>query len=176
MPKNSIRENPAASLGLDHFFPKVYIPGSSKQWSPLSKTKKRRSRRAEYYCGIDVSALIGILWVLFLILVLTQPSPHHGVGVDLVKSEYSTPVRGARREDAMTVTVTRDGKMYFANRQSSRAELPDKILAALRGRAENRVYLLVDARARYSDVEKALEGVQRSQVRHVTFLTEALQP
>ena len=76
----------------------------------------------------------------------------------------------------MTVTVTRDGKMYFANRQSSRAELPDKILAALRGRAENRVYLLVDARARYSDVEKALEGVQRSQVRHVTFLTEALQP
>jgi biopolymer transport protein ExbD/biopolymer transport protein TolR len=108
-------------------------------------------------------------------LMVAQPSPHRGAGVDMVKSENSTLVPGARREDAMTVAVTRDGKLYFAYRRVSPAELPSKILEGRRGGAENRVYLLVDARARYCDVVIALENVQRAGIRRVTFLTEALQ-
>jgi biopolymer transport protein ExbD/biopolymer transport protein TolR len=129
----------------------------------------------EYYCRIDATPLASVLIVLFFILIITQPSPHSRTSVDLAKSEFSMLVPAARREDAMIVAVTRDGQLYFASRKIARDELPRRILEGLRSGAENRVYLLVDARASYSDVLMALQGVQRAKVTRVTFLTEALQ-
>jgi biopolymer transport protein ExbD len=106
---------------------------------------------------------------------IIQPSPHGHSSVDLAKTEYSILVPAARREDAMRVMITRDGRMYFGGRAISLAELPSKILEGQRGGAENRVYLLVDARAKFADVVMALQGVQRAKIGRVTFLTEALQ-
>jgi biopolymer transport protein ExbD/biopolymer transport protein TolR len=153
----------------------AYTDGASQRWSPFDRARKRKARRAEYYCSIDAAALASVFVVLFFILVIVQPPPHSRTSVDLAKTEYSILVPAARREDAMIVAVTRDGQLYFASRRIARDELPERILEALRSGAENRVYLLVDARAAYSDVLMALQGVQRAKIGRVTFLTEALQ-
>jgi biopolymer transport protein ExbD len=152
----------------------VSTPQRALKWSPFDRMRNKKRRDAKYYCRIDVSGLIGIFFFFFIMFVLSAP-PYHDMPVDLVKSWHSSLVPSAVREDAMKVSVTRDGRVYFGSRQVSLAELPNRIVEALRSGSENRVFLLVDARARYSDVVTALESVQRARVRRVTFLTEALQ-
>jgi biopolymer transport protein ExbD len=132
--------------------------------------RKKKCRDAEYYFRIDLSALLGIFFAIFITLA-TQNSISHGAAVDLVKSRNATPAPTALREDAMWISVTRDGKWYFGARRVSPEELPSRILEGLRNGAENRVFLLVDARAKYKDAEMVLEEIQRTKVRRVTFLT-----
>ena len=44
--------------------------------------------------------------------------PHHGISVDLPKVLHPVAMRNALREDAMKVTILRDGKVYFGNEQN----------------------------------------------------------
>jgi hypothetical protein len=59
--------------------------------------------------GIDVSALTSIFVVLALVLLVVAwtPPTHHPYAVDLADVEHPTPLPGAKRDDAMIVTVTR---------------------------------------------------------------------
>jgi biopolymer transport protein ExbD/biopolymer transport protein TolR len=174
MPPNLLKRDDALSIA-SYLGTPAYAEGGSQRWSPFDRPRKRKVRRADYYCSIDSTALAGVFVVLLVMLMVAQPSAHHGLSVDLAKSEYWAFAPGARREDAMTLAVTRDGRLYFRSRQISSPQLPGEILEGIRSGAENRVYLLVDARAKYSDVVTALQGVQRAKVRRVTFLTEALR-
>jgi biopolymer transport protein ExbD len=87
--------------------------------------------------------------------------PHHGISADLPKVLHPIAMRGALREDAMKVTIMRDGKVYFGNEQICRGSLSDKIQGRLKDReVERKVYIVADMRARWSDVEQALDAVR----------------
>ena len=132
--------------------------------------RKKKRWDAEYFFRIDVSALFGVFLAIFITLA-NGNSISRGAGVDLAKSRNAALVPSALRDDAMWISVTRDGKWYFGDRRVSPEELPSRILEGLRSGAENRVFLLVDARARYEDAEIALQEIQRTRVWRVTFLT-----
>jgi len=82
----------------------------------------------------------------------------------------------AVREDALSVAVTRDGKIYFRNVPISAKNLPDRIREGLKNGAEKKVYLRADARARYGDVKQALIEIRQAGIDNVCFLAEKLQP
>ena len=145
------------------------------RWSPLDRMRNKKRRDEEYYFRIDVTPLLGVFFIMWIALGPGTAMVTHGAGVDLAKSGNSGLIPSAVRGDAMKVAVARDGKLYFCGRQSTPAELPNRILEGVQSGSENRVFLLVDARAKYKDAVTALDGVQRTRVRRVTFLTEALQ-
>jgi biopolymer transport protein ExbD len=147
---------------------------ASQRWSPRARRDERiRKRRSQYICQIDVSALLVIFLVLFITLMMYTPSGHGRGSVDLPKSEHASWLRAARREDAMRVSVSRDGKVYFDGRHITFDELPAQIREGLRGGAENRVYVYADARARYATVKAALTAIRLAGVEHVSFITES---
>jgi len=83
----------------------------------------------------------------------------------------------ALREDAITVAVARDGRLYFGRTRVEADELPALIRRAYLQGAERKVYLKADARAKYADVELAIDSIRQSGVQDVALLVEeARQP
>ena len=121
--------------------------------------------------GIDVWALVGILLVLLIIFMVNVPA-YHGISVDRATAVHSTPMPSATREDAMRILVTRDGRIYFGNHAVATEDLPDEIRERVRNGAERKIYLAVDARAKYGDAEKVLDQIRVSGIRDVSFLTQ----
>jgi hypothetical protein len=67
---------------------------------------------------------------------------------------------GAEREDAMQISVTRDGRIYFRNNIIMLQDLPEQIRQGVQNGAEKRIYLNADARAKYADVLAVLDQIR----------------
>ncbi len=111
-----------------------------------------------------------VVFVMLLVF-MTIPTGHHGVSADLPKVSHPISLPGARREDAMVVTITRDGKVYFGNEQMYFGSLPVKIQERLKDReVERKVYIVADMRARWGTVKATLDGVRSTGIIRVAFL------
>jgi biopolymer transport protein ExbD len=129
-------------------------------------------RKNELLCRIDMWGFVSIMLVLLFILLPMTPDPHHSVTVDRPPAHHSTVMPGALREDAMQISVTRDGSVFFRNRRVLGSELASEIRAGLRKGAEKKVYLMVDARAIYGAAIPVLDQVRLAGIEKVSFLTE----
>jgi biopolymer transport protein ExbD len=112
-----------------------------------------------------------VVFVVLLIFMVVPVDGHRGGGVDLPKVLHPVAMRGAKREDAMRVAVTRDGQIYFGSEQVSPGSLAAKIQERLEDRGvERKVYVMVDFRARWDRVKLALDGVRSAGIVRVAFL------
>jgi biopolymer transport protein TolR len=111
-----------------------------------------------------------MLALLFMFLPITPDAPRL-VSVDLPPAYHSTSMPGALREDAMQISVTRDGKVYFRNDQIMLQNLPEEILKGVQNGAEKRIYLQVDARAKYGDAIAVLAQIRLAGIERVSVLT-----
>ncbi len=112
-----------------------------------------------------------MLAILFMFLPITPHTPG-SVSVDRPTAYYSTSMPGALREDAMAITITRDGHVFFRDHQIALEDLPGEIREGLRRGAEKRVFVAVDARAKYGDVAVVLGKIRLAGIEDVSFLTE----
>ena len=113
-----------------------------------------------------------VVFVMLLVF-MTVPTHYRGVSVDLPKVSHPVSMRGADREDAMKVTITRDGKAYFGNEQIRSGDLPAKIQDRLKDRdVERKVYIVADMRARWGTVKMVLDGVRSAGIIRVAFLVD----
>ena len=94
--------------------------------------------------------------------------------MDLFTSAHSRLTPHAIREDALQVVVTRDGRLFLGTHEVVPKELPHQLREGVRAGAENRVYLMVDSRAKYGDVKPALNKISLLGVRNVSFLTQSV--
>lgn len=135
----------------------------------------KRRRRNELRCRIDVTALLSIqLAILFLYFVFAGQVHESGISVELPKSRHFVAAPEADSEDALVVTITYDGKIYFEmQRLFDPKWLSDRLQDRLGGDVVRKVYFKVDARARYCEVREALEGVRLAGIERVIFLTQA---
>lgn len=106
--------------------------------------------------------------MMFLMGVTPIYSPP--IPVDLPTSFHATAQPKARAEDAMRVSVTRDGRVYFLNIRLRVKDLPILIRAAVGPGAEKKVYLAVDSRARYRDAAAVVEQVANAGIREICIL------
>lgn len=130
-------------------------------------------RSSEYYARMDVSALGGVGIVLFIVMIVVQsPGCVRSSGPELPRVLHAWALRGAAREDAMNLAISRDGRYFFGGTQIVVGEVADRVRAGVRSGAERRVYLKVDRRARYSQVAGVADGIRRGGVERISFLTE----
>ena len=67
---------------------------------------------------------------------------------------------GALREDAMLISVTRDGNIFFGTHRIRSSDLPASIRESVRRGSERKVYLKVDARAKYGDAAAVIDEIR----------------
>jgi biopolymer transport protein ExbD len=132
--------------------------------------RQRNSRSPGLISGIDASAFAGILVVLLFLLMMLTQTPHHGVSADLPKVWHPISMPGAIREDALIVSILRDGTMYFGKHKTRPGDLPAQIREGVARGAEKKIYIRADERLRYVSVREVLAAVRSAGVEKIAFL------
>lgn len=142
-------------------------------WSPSQAAAQRAAKRTSaFYTDIDLLPFVGVMLVLLIIFMTTTPPLHFCLWcVDVPESLHAVPQPRALREDAMRVSVTRDGKFYFRDSPMAPEELPGLVRGALRDGAEKKIYLAVDARSRFGDTAAVVDQLQLAEITNICFIT-----
>lgn len=142
-------------------------------WSPSRAMALRvAKRKSTYFSGINVAAWASVEVTLLFVMMIAVPPEHSKWSVDLPQARNYAPESAARREDAMYVGISRDGRIFFRRMHVGPDELPDSIRAALQTGSEKKVYIYADARARNADVKTVIEQIQLAGIERIAFVVE----
>jgi biopolymer transport protein ExbD len=92
--------------------------------------------------------------------------------VDLFHARHSRALPQARREDALEVAIERDGGVDFGYQRVVAEDLPKLLADGVQSGSERRVYLRVDKRARYADVQLVVSAIRDAGITDISFVTE----
>ena len=124
-------------------------------------------------------ARLNTAWSMVLLVVVTTMSEvprssaqamQKGISVELASTSSAVSVPLADKQDALIVTVSQSGKLYFG----IDAVTPDALVKELKNRMSQRtqnLYIKADARAPYAWVVKVLDAAHEAGITSVTLLT-----
>jgi biopolymer transport protein TolR len=136
---------------------------------PLAK----RDEGSKVSSDINVTPMVDVMLVLLIIFMVVTPMLQKGVSVDMVKVNNPTPMEDADKEDALLVSITRDGQVYFGSDQITIDALTTKVKDRLATNAQNKqVYVKADMRARYGGVVQVVDAVRAAGVDDLGLLTD----
>ena len=124
---------------------------------------------------INVTPLIDVLLVLLIIFMVITPMLQNKVNIDLAKTDNPVSMPDADKEDAIVVAVTRDGTVYLGQDKINPSEIGAKIRDKLADKPGKQIFVRADARAKFLDVENAIDDVRAAGVESVGLLTEKRQ-
>jgi len=122
---------------------------------------------------LQFASVMGMVVFVMLLIFMTITPHHGGIAVDLPKVLHPVGMPGADREDAIKVTITRDGRVFFMTDQILPANLPVKIAERLKDKSvERKVDIVADMRARWGSIKPVLESVHAAGILRVAFLAD----
>src|SRR5712692_3821381 len=124
----------------------------------------KRNEGAKVSSDINVTPMVDVMLVLLIIFMVVTPMLQKGVSVDMAKVNNPEQMPDADKEDALLVSVTRDGQVYFGTDQISVDNLTSKVKDRLANRA--------DKRARFGNVVQVVDGVRAAGVDDLGLLTD----
>ena len=121
---------------------------------------------------INVTPMVDVMLVLLIIFMVVTPMLQKGVSVDMAKVNNPTPMEDADKEDALLVSITRDGHVYFGSDTISVDALTTKVKDRLANKPDKRVYVKSDMRARFGEVVQVVDAVRAAGVDDLGLLTD----
>jgi biopolymer transport protein ExbD/biopolymer transport protein TolR len=114
--------------------------------------------------------------VMLIIFMVITPMLSKGITVELVQTKNPIAMQAADKEDAILISVTRDGKVYLGTDQfNDLPSLGTKVKDQLTNRVDKTVYPKSDSRARYERVVEVLDNLRAFQVDQIGLLTEQVK-
>ena len=132
----------------------------------------KRNEGAKISSDINVTPMVDVMLVLLIIFMVITPMLQKGISVDMAKVNNPTPMQDADKEDALLVSVMRDGTVYFGADKITPDSLTGKVKDRLVNRTDKRVYVKADARAHFGKVVEVVDGVRAAGVDDLGLLTE----
>jgi len=132
----------------------------------------KRDEGKKVNSNINVTPMVDVMLVLLIIFMVITPMLNNKVNVDLPKADAAVVMDNANKEDAVTVAVTRDGKVFLGGDQVQVDDMGSKIAAKLENKTDKEVFLRADNRATYSKVMDAIDGIRAAGVSQLGLLTE----
>ena len=132
----------------------------------------KRDEGKKVNSDINVTPMVDVMLVLLIIFMVITPMLNNKVNVELARAKSATAMPDADHEDAVKVSITRDGKVYLGAIQISLPDLGPKAQDLLKDKPDKTVYIRSDARARYGVVMNAIDNLRTAGVDQVAFLTE----
>ncbi len=124
---------------------------------------------------INVTPMADVMLVLLIIFMVITPMLQKGVSVDMAQTENPRQMPDADKEDAILLAVTRDGRIFLGTTMIQPGEITAKVEDAVALKLDKTVYVKGDARAKYGDVVKVVDGVRAAGVDHLGLLTEKIE-
>src|SRR5579859_8032078 len=100
-----------------------------------------RNEGSKVNSNINVTPMVDVMLVLLIIFMVITPMLQKGVSVDMAKVNNPTPMPDADKEDALLLTVMRDGQIFFGTDRVSADELSNKVKDRLANRVDKRVFI-----------------------------------
>ena len=133
----------------------------------------KRNEGAKISSDINVTPMVDVMLVLLIIFMVVTPMLQKGISVDMAKVNNPEQMPDADKEDALLVSITRDGKVYFGSEQVQDIDnLTTKVKDRLANKADKRVYVKADMRARFGGVVRVVDSVRAAGVDDLGLLTD----
>ncbi|OYW09374.1 MAG: biopolymer transporter ExbD, partial [Acidobacteriia bacterium 12-62-4] len=131
----------------------------------IGKSHRKLATAPPPVSDINVTPLVDVMLVMLIIFMVITPMLSKGITVELVQTKNPIAMQAADKEDAILVSVTRDGKVYLGTDQfNDLTGLGTKVKDQLTNRVDKTVYLKSDSRARYERVVEVLDNLRAFQV------------
>jgi biopolymer transport protein ExbD len=134
-----------------------------------------KKKAAPPVADINVTPMVDVMLVLLIIFMVITPMLTKGVSVDKVKTKNPITMQAADKEDAILISVTRNGGVYLSPgnlKLSGADQLPERVRDLLTNRIDKTAYIVADARARYSVVEDVVDNLRAAGVSEIGLITE----
>ena len=135
----------------------------------------KRNEGKKVNSNINVTPMVDVMLVLLIIFMVITPMLQNKVNIDLAKTDNPVNMPDADKEDSIVVAVTRDGTVYLGQDRIDPAQLGAKIRDKLTDKPGKQIFVRADARAKFLDVENAIDDVRAAGVESVGLLTEKRQ-
>src|SRR5258705_10631101 len=132
----------------------------------------KRNEGAKVNSDINVTPMVDVMLVLLIIFMVVTPMLQKGISVDMAKVNNPEQMPDADKEDALLVSITRDGKVYFGSEQINVDSLTTKVKDRLANKTDNRVYVKADMRTRFGGVVQVVDSVRAAGVDDLGILTD----
>ena len=132
----------------------------------------KRDEGSKVNSNINVTPMVDVMLVLLIIFMVVTPFLQKDVSVDLAAVNNPEQMTDADKEDALTVSITRDGAIFFGKDKVSPDDLTNKIKDRIAQRVDKRVYLRADQRVRYKAVVEVVDNVRSAGVDDLGLITE----
>ncbi len=132
----------------------------------------KRDEGKKVNSDINVTPMVDVMLVLLIIFMVVTPMLQKGVSVDMAKVNNPEQMPDADKEDALLVSITRDGQVYFGSDQITIDSLTTKVKDRLANKADKRVYVKADMRARFGGVVQVVDAVRAAGVDDLGLLTD----
>jgi biopolymer transport protein ExbD/biopolymer transport protein TolR len=132
----------------------------------------KRDEGSKVSSEINVTPMVDVMLVLLIIFMVVTPMLQKGISVDMAKVNNPEQMPDADKEDALLVSVTRDGSVYFGSEKTTIDNLTTKVKDRLANKMDKRVYVKADMRARFGSVVSVVDSVRAAGVDDLGLLTD----
>ena len=133
-----------------------------------------KKKAAPPVADINVTPMVDVMLVLLIIFMVITPMLTKGVSVDLVKTKNPIAMQAEDKEDAIVISVTRNGGVFLSpgNLKIQADDLPERVRDLLTNKIDKTVYIRADARSRYEVVEDVVDNLRAAGVNEIGLITE----
>lgn len=135
----------------------------------------QKQKAPNVVADINVTPMVDVMLVLLIIFMVITPMLSKGVSVDKVKTKNPIAMQAADKEDAVLVSVTREGGVFLGNTRMKPEDLTPKIKDLLTNKLDKTCYLQADSRARYERVVDVVNNMRAGGVDQLGLITEQVQ-
>ncbi len=139
-------------------------------------TKRKQVATSGPMNEINVTPMVDVMLVMLIIFMVITPMLTKGMSVDLVKTKNPVALKNADRDDAILISVTKDGKVYLGSDQFPNLnELGVKVKDRLAALQDKTVYMKNDSRARFERVVEVIDNLRAFGVDQLGLITEQVK-
>jgi biopolymer transport protein TolR len=132
-----------------------------------------RRKRSPAMSEINVTPFVDVMLVLLIVFMVTAPLLTVGVPVDLPKTR--APALGQDKEP-LSVTVSRDGKIYLQKEVVTAEALVPKLQAISQNGYDQRIFVRGDKTVDYGRVMVVMGLLASAGFTHIGLVTDVAKP
>ncbi len=131
-----------------------------------------RNEGSKVNSNINVTPMVDVMLVMLIIFMVITPMLQKGITVNLAQTKNEIDMKEANREDAITVAINKDGRIFLDTTEITEEFLTSKVRDRIGSKTDKKVYIKADARAKYKWVVDVVDDVRSAGVSDLGLLTE----